>query len=468
MGTLENIYTVVRNRVLNSMGVERDLTQLILDKDISRAKLLFEDNELKVKEAIEEYNPGTHKVMHRADKPRKGKEPYITEKLPRALQRYINEIAVFFMYGNPVKWYNDTKEDTGDAFAEFVSFLDLTRFNTTQRQAKRIAGYETESAKLYHIYQNDNGKPAVKVVILSRTEGYMLHPLFDQYKKLVAFGYGYNLKEGAKTVEHFDIQTPDYIYRCKKLSVGWEVDALVNPTGKINVIYNKQKKEWDGTEARINRIEHVDSIAADTNNYFANPKAKLSADVIDSLADPNTVGEVIRCQGKDSVFEYIAPPSYSDMKEAEKKDLKDSVLYDSFTPDLSYENMKGTGTLSGEALKRALILGYIKRDINKEVYDINIDREKNLILAIMMNVTHIEMREQLAKLNIKHEFAEPFNEDQDKRWAAIGKAYSDGIISLDKAVELMGLVSDKQEEIDRILAKLQPEPDKNKDDEEIS
>jgi len=97
-----------------------------------------------------------------------------------------------------------------------------------------------------------------------------------------------------------------------------------------------------------------------------------------------------------------------------------------------------------------MVLGYIKRENNKEIYDIAVDREKNLILAIMMNVTHIHMRSELATLRIEHEFAEPFSEDVTARWAAIGRAVQDGVMSLEKGVELMGTADDVTAEIERI------------------
>ena len=129
------------------------------------------------------------------------------------------------------------------------------------------------------------------------------------------------------------------------------------------------------------------------------------------------------------------------MKDSEKEDLNNSILFDSFTPDFSFENMKGMGTLSGEALKRAMTLGYIKRDNLKETYDILVDREKNLILAIMMNVTHIHLRNQLSKL------------------------YSDGIISLDLAVTMLALTDAPQEEIELIKSEKQASSNGNESSE---
>lgn len=450
------IFNVLRNKVLNSMGVERDLMKLIQDKDISRVQTLMQNRDSCVNDAIKEYNPETHAVMNRPDKPRKGKEPYKVEKLPRCRQRYINEVELFFLLGNPIKWKPSSDvEGKDEAFEAYTQFLKDTRFNTTMRQAKRLAGAETESAKVYHIY-NDAGKPSVKVLVISKSKGYTLRPLFDQYENMIAFGYGYFIKEGDKTVEHFDLQTPTFIFRCKKANIGWDVVPIPNPTGKINVIYYRQEKAWYGTENRCNREEMIDSKAADTNNYFADPKVKATADVIKSLADPDTVGEVIQLTNKDmSAIDYMAPPEYSSMKESEKKDLNSSILFDSFTPDFSFENMKGLGTLSGEALKRAMVLGFIKRDNLKEVYDILVDREKNLVLAIMANVTHIQLREKLLNLNIEHEFSEPFNEDIQEKWSAIGKAYYDGIISLEQAVNMLALADNPDEEIERIRSEKQ-------------
>lgn len=120
--------------------------------------------------------------MKRPDKPRKNRQPYKVEKLPRRRQVYINEVELFFLLGNPISWKPSLDmEGKDEAFDAYMQFLKDTRFNTTMRQAKRLAGAETESAKVYHIY-NDGGKPAVKVLVISKSKGYTLRPLFDQYE----------------------------------------------------------------------------------------------------------------------------------------------------------------------------------------------------------------------------------------------------------------------------------------------
>lgn len=443
---IQQIITYFRNMVLNSSGVERNLYQLIQDGDISTAIGLMQDRDIEVNIAISEYNPQTHDVMKRPNKYRKGDAPYITEKLTRTRQMYINEVELFFLLGNNIKWKKTAGDD--EAFTLFTDFLKNQRFNSNMRQAKRLAGAETESAKLYHIYREENNI-AVKTVVLARSEGYQLRPLFDQYKNMTAFAYGYKLKENGKTVQHWDIQTPDFLFYCRKGNIGWDVETYPNPTKKINVLYYHQPKAWAGAERRLAREENLDSRIGDTNNYFSDPIAAATTDVIDSMTDPNKPGKLIQLTGDNSKFEYVNPPQSSETLKAEKQDLNDSILFDTFTPDFSFDKIKGLGTLSGEAIKRAMILGYIKRDNRKEIYDELVDREKNVVIAILKYI-HPDKAAALDSLDIEHEFAEPFNEDKEQTWAAIGKLYQDGICSLEQAVTMLALTDAPEEEIERI------------------
>lgn len=447
---LQQIITYFRNMVLNSSGVERSLYQLIQDRDVMTAINLMQNRDIEVDNAIREYNPQTHDVMKRPNKYRKGDDPYITEKLPRTRQRYINEVELFFLLGNPIKWKKNDGDD--EAFALFTDFLKGQRFDSNMRKAKRLAGAETESAKLYHIYRNDRtNERLVKTVILARSTGYQLRPLFDQYGNLTAFAYGYKLKENGKTVQHWDIQTSDFLFFCRRGTMGWEVETYQNPTGKINVVYYQQEKAWSGAEQRLNREEQLDSRIGDTNNYFGDPIAIATADVIDSMTDPNRPGKLIQLTSERSRFDYANPPQSSETLKAEKLDLNDSILFDTFTPDFSFEKIKGLGTLSGDAIKNAMILGYIKRDNRKEIYDELVDREKSIVIAILKYM-YPDKVAAFDSLDIEHEFAEPFTQDKQQMWSAIGKLYNDGVCSLEQAVTMLALTDAPEEEIERIKA----------------
>lgn len=458
---LQQILTYFRNMALNAAGVERDLLQYIQDGDITSAINLMQDLDSEVDNALEEYNPQTHEVMRRANKFRKNDSPYITEKLPRTRQRYINEVELFFLLGNPILWKKEDGDD--EAYQLFTDFLKAQRFNANMRKVKRLAGAETQAAKLYHIFRDEaTSEMQVRTVVLARQTGYRLRPMFDQYGNLRACAYGYTLTEKGKSIEHWDIQTPELLFYCKKSPIGWDIQTFKNPTGKINIIYYRQPKAWDGAEPRIKREEMLDSKVADTNNYFADPIAAASADVIRSMTDPNAVGKLIQLNGDGSKFEYINPPQNSAARDAEKQDLNDSILFDTMTPDFSFEKIKGMGTLSGDAIKNAMILGYIKRDNRMEVYEEMVDRERSVIIAIL-KFLHPNMADKLDKLSISFSFAEPFAQDKQRNWEAISSLYQAGVCSLENAVTMLALTDAPEEEIAKIKAgAAQGEPEQQK------
>lgn len=444
---LTNILTLFKNVVLNATGIERTFLQRLQDGDVTTAINMMQNRDEDVDNAISEYNPQTHKIMKRPDKLTKGDTPlYRTEKLPRSRQRYINEVELFFLFGKNVKWTQ--RSGTSEAYNAFNDFLTEMHFNARTRTAKRLAGSETECAKLYDIYKDFQGKIHSQLVVLARSKGYQLRPMFDKFGALVAFAYGYRQKENGKTIQHWDVQTPQLLFYCAQNGFGWDVQTLPNPTGKINVIYVQQPKAWDGVEPRLEREEMLDSKVADTNNYFADPIAAATADVIQSMLDPNKPGKLIQLGGANSRFEYINPPQQSEIRRAEKDELEKSILFDTFTPDLGFEALRGLGTLSGAAIRNSFILGYMKRDRNIEVYGELMEREKNLMIEIL-KYTHAEI--DWKDFDVDFEFAEPFSEDNRDFWQSISSLYGSGLVSLDTAVDKINLVKDKDAEIDKIM-----------------
>ncbi len=446
---VNNIATFFRNVTLNAIGIERNFYQLMEDKDVHHAIGMCENNETDVDNAISEYNPQLHKVMRTPNKYPSGRSPYITCKHPRTRQKYINEVELFFLLNNPIKWKKTAGDD--EAFELFQQFLKDSRFNSKMRKVKRLAGSETECAKLYHIARNEKTDEVEwQVVVLSRSTGYMLRPLFDQFGNLVAFAYGYKRKNSlGRTVQCWGVQTPEIIYDCEKQSIGWKVEQYPNPTGKINVIYYKQEKAWAGVEPRIDREEELDSKIGDTNNYFADPVLMGTADAIKSIYSPETRGKLVRLTGEKSRLEYLNPPQASGLRAEEKKDLNDSILFDTFTPDFAFDKLRGLGTLSGKAIKNTFILGFIKRAKNIEIYEELVDREKNVIIELL-KFLYPKMAAKLSELRIEFEFAEPFGEDEQAMWSAISNLYKSGLISLETAVEMLALTKAPEEEIDRI------------------
>lgn len=446
MNYIEQLLTLFRNKVLTATGASRDLMQLISDGDVYGAIRMMEDRDDEVDQALREYNPELHKVMRRRVKFRRGKNPYIPEMLPRNRAEYINEVETFFLFDRGIEW--TLKDGDEEAFNIFKDFLAEQFFDNTWAEIKTIAGAETESAKLYRI-TNDNGRTDVRTVILSRSNGYRLRPMFDQYGQLQAFAYGTKIKKDGKTREVWNIETKDFIFFCTKEAIGWNVETYANPTGKINVIYCRQHKASRGVQNRIEREEILDSKAGDNNNYFSDPMAKATADVIKNLASPESIGKIVQITGRDSNFEYINPPQSSESRAAEKKDLNDSILHDTFTPDLSFENLKGLGTLSGTAIMNSLAIARIKRSRNLRIYEPLIRRDKNIIVEILC-LLHPEKSDAFRNMKLSFSVREPFADDRKSNREHVARLYADGVVSLDTAVKLIGVCEDTEAEAERI------------------
>lgn len=438
---LNQLLTNFKNLSLNTLGVERDIYRLLIDKDIDKALSLMEDNEAEVDNAINEYNPELHNVMRRKDKDRRGKSPYISEKLPRTRQRYINEVELFFLLGKPLVWSEKTGNEK--AFKYFTDLLKDIRFDSKFRQCKRLAGAETESALVFRLY-NEGGEIKYHCFVAARSLGYRLRPMFDQYGRLSAFAYGYTLKENGKDIEHWDFQTKDGFFFCRREPIGWMVEYYRNPCGKILALYFKQRKAWDGVQQRINREEMLDSKVADTNNYFADPIAAASADVIQSMMEGDTIGKMINLVGGNSRFEYVNPPQSSETRRDEMASLERSILFDTFTPDLSFEALKGFGGVSGAAIKNAMTLGYIKRANLMEVYEEMASRFKNIVIAILKE---IHPSEKFDLLEIEFEFQEPFEADKKEDSVLTADLQQKGLMSKQTAIEKLGTTTDVQKEI---------------------
>lgn len=177
--------------------------QLLQSKDVTRAVAMLENRGQHSNLNLEEYHADSHKSMRRLDRTIYDKEGRVMDTKPVnriaiPIQRFINEVALVFLYGRPVLWENgtinpwseerkllhqqleqinavaaisgqdipqkaaveqriaeiDAFTDAHDAkFAKLTQELRNARFDASLREAKRYAGAEGCSAMLFHTYQ---------------------------------------------------------------------------------------------------------------------------------------------------------------------------------------------------------------------------------------------------------------------------------------------------------------------------
>ena len=446
------------NFLYSVVGVNQEFEQLLKNRDISAVKERMQCNVNSIVEAISEYNTRTHDINKRPDKiitDKKGNFLRKEEvwKLPIPYQTYINEIALVFLYGRPVKW-TQASESTDKAFEKFRDVIKSTRFNSKVRQCKRIAGAETQSAMLFRVFRNAEGKADVQIRVLAYSKGDEIYVRRDQYENITAFAWGYNVREENNTIAyHFDVFTPKTIYRCKQKNVGWEVVEEPNLIGKIPVILFEQDKEWKGVEPLIAREEHIASKTADTNDYFSDPIAIMNAEIIKNMPDKKDSGKMLVTNDKDGVdkaAKYLTWDSAPESKRQEIEWLQDQILNKTFTPKITLDSLKSLSQLSAKALRTVMMLAVIKANKHKETHDELMDRVASLLTAIIGNVLDVSLASECKKLIVEHEFQEPFGDDVSDALANIIKSYEAGILSQEGAIEMSPIVKDAKLELARL------------------
>lgn len=449
---------------INLTGLKAMLDDLLRAGNVDDARKMFASHAEEAAQALKEYDVKQHKVFERLDKKREGKPDYEVVKVPRALQRVINEDNCYMMFNNPLKFSlknkkQEDRERLEPALEAFEDFLDEVYFNERMSEAKRIAGSETESAKLYRLYTDEDGKSKVVCQVLANSKKQKLYPMFNQYDEMVAFGVGYYMQnKDLKTIdEFFDVYTSKLIYKCSRNQLGgttWVVEVKTNDLGKIPVIYYNQEKEWDGAQDRIERLEHVDSVRGDNANYFGSPYMTISRDILnDRLAGPEEQGKVIALDGPESRFEFVTPPECSEIVEADKTDMQISIYTDTFTTDRSYTAIKGMGTLSDKAMRRMNQPAYMKMGIRAITYNPLIKREISLIKTILIKYKYLDdvnMAGMIAEAKIGFSYRDPFIGGIDDNSDEISKLRAADAISIETAVEMNRFVTDKEAEVERI------------------
>ena len=469
------LFNIIANDVKAAIGYQQSFTELLEAQDVSRAVSMMKDCSIQAAQNLKEYEISTHKINERQDRAVFDKKGNFLRwskrwKIPIPYQPFINEIALVFLYGRPVKWFQ-ISENTDDGFQNYIRLNEEIRFNAVVREAKRAAGAEGISAILYHVYRDSKtNEPKLLLNVLSKKTNDDIYFIKDQYRKLTAFAWGYYLTEaGNKTVHHLDVYTADTIYKCKRSNVGWEVLVRQNPIGKIPVLMFEQEVEHDGTQPMIERTEALTSTDADVNDRFANPAMVATAEILNSLPKAEEEAKLYILKNGGEV-KYLTWDQASQSKSNEYDRLDKHILSKSFTPNIDFDNMKTLGNLSAKAIRKVMLLAVIKAEKRKETHDGYMNRHASLMLAILGNVLDYSHKSMYDALQIGHEFQEPFGDDVSETLNDVLRQFGAGGMSTQTMLELSYLIKDakkemeliKQEQLEKMDQQLKQQQELNK------
>lgn len=417
------------------------------------------------KDKIVKVQDGSDANPYQEDNTKPGYKRVPIARIALALQKLIVERAVSFAFGNPIDLEADPKENTReqDVFNAVKDILKDVKIRSTDRKIGRSMFSTTEVAELWYTVPSKNNKYGfnsdfkLRVAILSPMYGDRLYPYFDEKGDLLAFSREYVI-EDANTVEHrfFETYTAEYQYKWQMKDRLWQLEEgypIKNAIGKIPVIYGQQEDvEWANVQNLIDRLETLLSNFADTNDYHASPKIFVTGR-INGWAQKGESGAVIEGD-EGSQAQYLSWQQAPEAVRLEIDTLLRMIYTLTQTPDISFDNIKGIGSVSGVALKLLFMDAHLKVQTKSEVFDEYLQRRMSVIQAFLkqMNARDTAFCQACDNLMIEPKLHPYMIDDESSIVATLMSATGQKqICSRENAIRRLGWADDVQKEMDSII-----------------
>lgn len=319
-----------------------------------------------------------------------------TEKVARvaiALQKLIIKRAVSFCFGNPPKYNATPQNDNEQAVLYALNriLVDVKSKSMNRKIARAIFGFKECAEYWYTVPVNKShskyGFPAqhkLRCALFSPEYGDTLYPYFDETGDMVAFSRAFSRKDdNGNAVDYFETFTDKEHWLWMNGANGYEAaPGYPKPIviGKIPVIYGHQPYfETEDVDKLIDRLEHLLSNFADTNDYHASPKI-FTTGQINGWSKKGESGAVIEGE-EGATMQYVSWQNAPESVKLEIETLLKLIYTISQTPDISFDAVKGLGAISGIALKLLFMDAHLKVQDKGEIFDDYLQRRVNVILA---------------------------------------------------------------------------------------
>ena len=202
----------------------------------------------------------------------------------------------------------------------------------------------------------------------------------------------------------------------------------------------------------IERLELLLSNFADTNDYHASPKIFCQGK-INGFSKKAEQGTIL--QGDPgSTVQYLTWSQAPESVRLEIDTLLKMIYTISQTPDISFDNVKGIGAISGTALRLLFMDSHLKVQEKSEIFEAYLQRRVNIVLAFLskMNLKDADFTQKCKNIIITPEIQPYMIEDDTTKIANIAAAKAANIISSETGVSRLNWVKDVTEEIEKINA----------------
>ena len=286
---------------------------------------------------------------------------------PIALE--IIDKAVVFSVGNkPIIDYITTNEKKVELLKQIL--VDNKELSLNSDVCTCLYGFSEVAEYWYY----DADKKSYEVHVLSPMLGDTLYPNIDNWGKMQSFAYS-NVKQDADGEDFTELVyiTKEHIttFHGKDADTFEQVAQVLNVLGKLPIVYTTQKKaDYHDVIQSIFRIEQIASNAGASADKVAFPDLILEGANLEGILN-NTDGESdTYLIGEGGKAYYNEPSGDTNIVDTDYKRNIDLIRSRTSTPDLSLENLKGLGQLSGATLERMLTDPILKSRNKNAKYNI--------------------------------------------------------------------------------------------------
>ena len=425
------------------------------ESDWAKRKELIEAEAPEVDPYIQEYvemkrDIRDEQVGNRKDKIAQSGETIPVNKIPIPFQQHIVKTASAMLFGRPVKL--DSDQDIDALIAEWTDY----RIDSLLLKACEEAKAFTQSALLFRMVQPEGEDKRLDVIILSPKTGILI-PLWGSFDTLDAFAYQTEVKRDGEDA------TLTYIFDATTVTVlltnndGTTVDTSApHEFDRIPIVYFEEEQvEYEDVKGLIDRYENRFSKFADTNDYFSSPFFKAVGKVDNAPGKDDTgsifMMDVIETDSGQIITSDLDVVSWDAAPQATQMELdltKELIFNLSMTPDLSFDNVKGLGAVSGIALKLMFLQAQMKARYSEGNYRVAVQRVISLFIR-GLSMVDSEVSEALLEtpINVKFQSIMPENV-QETVGMLMEATFNQAIMSQETATKLNPLVDDATTELE--------------------
>jgi phage portal protein, SPP1 gp6-like len=330
------------------------------------------------------------------------------------LQQLIIKRSVAFLFGTPVRHECDSEDKQHQqAYKAILKILAQAKDNSLNRRIARATFSFGECAELWYPVPTathyDYGFPCqfkLRCSLFSPAFGDTLYPYFDATGDMTAFSRAYkSLNPQGESVgelaDYFETYTATEHYLWRMVSGQYLLEEgypKPNPIGKIPIVYAHQPhRETQEVDPLIERLEHLLSNFAETNDYHAAPKLFVTGN-IQGWSQKGEPGAIIEGD-KDASMQYISWHNAPESVKLEMDTLLRMIYTLTQTPDISYQSVQSMSPPSGAALKLLFLDASLKVQDKREIFDAYLSRRLAILKAYLAQL-HTPLRQAAAQVEI--------------------------------------------------------------------